>query len=73
MKGSSLFGSAVEDAHADPVLPEIDCGHQWQYDVVQGHRDGRGYFVAFEYPRHRDREQRFHAPERGEAKKNSDG
>ena len=39
---------------------------------MQRHRDCRCGFVAFEYPRDRDREQGFHAPKRGEAKENSD-
>ena len=73
MKGSPLFRPAVQHAHANPVLPEIDRRHQRQNYIVQRHCDRGRNFVAFAKPRHADGEQSFHAPERGEAEKNSDG
>ena len=72
MKRRPLFRPAVQDAHSDPVLPEIDRRHQWQNHIVQGHGDGSRNFVAFAYPRHADGQEGFHAPERSEAKENSD-
>ena len=63
----------MQNPVADLVFPPVNRGHERQNDIVQSHRNRRCDFVASEDPGDRDGKQRFQAPERGEAEKDSDG
>ena len=63
----------MQNPVADLVFPPVDRGHEGQDDIVQSHGNRRRDLVAPEDPGDRDGKQRFQAPERGEAEKDSDG
>ncbi|MEY2539345.1 MAG: hypothetical protein QOG67_3085 [Verrucomicrobiota bacterium] len=55
------------------VFPNVNCRHERQDDVVQGHGNRSRDFVRPAYPCDRNRKKRLQTPERRESKKNPDG
>ena len=53
------------------VFRKINSRHDEDQDIVQSDGNRRRNLVTSTYPGHRDRQQCFYAPKRGEAKKNS--